>query len=220
MLLPNSQSRKMALQLSALSDCQCQMGVFVVTSMPCPSVTSPRWVLLPPYHWTCKENPQQSAVGPPAAPRGWIQRKDPRGGSRNPSELEQRCQEQSLLFLEDGGEMLGAELTSPERWGLIHHSGWRGAGEMTKLCRGFARTFVPVTYIMTRSSAHVTVCPTQSLKEAVVWAVLGQARGQQGHKLLQDTGVQCMIIYTSCGFIPRCYSCRSTFIPHSCFIPV
>lgn len=47
----------------------------------------------------------------------------------------------------------------------------------------------------------------------------GLAQGQQGHKLLQGTGVHCMTIYTSCGFIPQSYSCRSTFICHSCFFP-
>ena len=89
---------------------------------------------------------------------------------------------------------------------------WRGAGS--------ARTFVPVTYITTRSSAHVATCPIQGLKKAVAWAVLAWPGGQQGHKLLQDTEVQYIIIYTSCGFIPQSDSCRSTSIPHSCFIPV
>lgn len=33
-------------------------------------------------------------------------------------------------------------------------------------------TFVPVTCIMTSSSAHIAVCPTQGLREAGLWAVL------------------------------------------------
>lgn len=66
----------------------------------------------------------------------------------------------------------------------------------------------------------VAMCPIQGLREAVVWVVLAWPRGQKGHKLLHDTGVQCGIIYTICGFTPQSYSCRATFIPHSCFIPV
>lgn len=70
--------------------------------------------------------------------------------------------------------MPGAELTSAGGWDLLQHPGWRRAGEMSQLCRGAqsAITFVPVIYIMPRSSAHVAVCPIQGLREAVVWAVL------------------------------------------------
>lgn len=154
-------------------------SVSVVTSTPCPPHDTPKVTLSTSPALELHRSCSRGAVGPPAAPQGWLQWDLVSGRSHEGApgtrqrrgrnarsraciscRIEERCKEQSSHFLQNYvfSSISGA---GEQR---CHSSDRGGAGS--------ASAFVPVTYMVTSSSAHIAVCPTQGLREAVVWAVL------------------------------------------------